>query len=202
MRGAKLSLVMMGLLIGAASCSGGGSSPSATTSPPDSNSSPGVTRPSVGSGTFLAMDEVGFGKNGYVSLTNFTDTPTTLAGLQLCQGHDCSSLPNDVVDAGQTVRVATGNGSGLENVVAKNASIGTLDPTDGEVALYVPSDYTDPRAMLAYVQWGSTPHDLTPVAVEAGLWVEGSYAPTAPNAVRIYKLPSGLWLFDTPSGPG
>jgi len=53
--------------------------------------------------------------------------------------------------------------------------------------------------MLVYLQWGSTPHALTDLAVQAGLWIKTGYAPTTSNATRLYKVAeSGLWLFDEP----
>ena len=57
----------------------------------------------------------------------------------------------------------------------------------------------DPAEMLVYLQWGSTPHALTDLAVQAGLWLKTGYAPTTSNATRLYKVAeSGLWLFDEP----
>jgi hypothetical protein len=53
--------------------------------------------------------------------------------------------------------------------------------------------------MLIYFQWGSTPHELTQLAIEAGLWVEGGYGPSSENATRLFKVAeTGLWLFEEP----
>lgn len=160
---------------------------------------PGPASVSAGMSSFFAVDEVGLGPNGYVALTNFTDAPTSLEGLYLCQGSDCFELPEVVVAAGETARIAVGNGAGHENVVATGATLGQLRPADGEIALLASSETDDPGQMLVYFQWGSTPHALTQTAIDAGLWVKGGYGPSSENATRLYKVPeSGLWLFDEP----
>ena len=52
--------------------------------------------------------------------------------------------------------------------------------------------------MLIYLQWGSTPHQLTDLAIKAGLWVEHAWAPSGPSAIRIFVDPNtGLWLWDS-----
>jgi hypothetical protein len=153
----------------------------------------------TGVGTFFAINEVGLGPDGFVALTNFTEVPASLAGLYLCQGSDCFELPDVVVEAGQTVRIAAGDGAGHENVVAKGGAVGDLRPPDGEIALYEAAEAGGPGQMTVYFQWGSTPHDLTQTAIDAGLWVEGGYGPSSQNATRLFKVPeSGLWLFEEP----
>lgn len=150
-----------------------------------------------GNGTYFTVNEVGVGENGYVSLTNYTDVPAGLLGLYLCQGRDCFPLPDVIVESESTVRIAVGDGRGIEDVVATNATFGELRPTDGEIALLNSDDYDDPKAIAVYFQWGSNPHILTRTALEAGLWVEGGYGPTSDNATRLFKVEeSGLWLFE------
>lgn len=87
-------------------------------------------------GSFLAINEIVLGPQGYVALTNFTNVPVTAKGLYLCQGAECFALPEAVIEAGETARVAVGDGEGLEGVIASNATIGELKPADGEVALF------------------------------------------------------------------
>jgi hypothetical protein len=137
------------------------------------------------------------GSDGYVALTNFTDQPASLGGLFLCQGAKCFELPNVEVAPGATARVAVGNGASLDGVVATGATVGELQPSDGEIALYASKKLDDPKAILAYLEWGSTPHEDTQVAIDAGLWIKGSFAPSSDNATRIFHNEGGLWLFDT-----
>lgn len=149
------------------------------------------------SGSFFSIDEIGLGSDGYVALTNFTDVSVSTGGLILCQGSTCFELPDVVVGAGETVRIAVGDGAGHEGVVATRATLGELRPFDGEIALVVSQELDDPKAMLVYFQWGSNPHDLTQIAVDAGLWVEGGFGPSSQNAIRLFRVEeSGLWLFE------
>lgn len=150
-------------------------------------------------GSYYAINEVGLGENGFVALTNFTDQPADLMGLYLCQGFECFALPDVMVAAGETVRIATGDGAGIDGVVASHATLGELRPSDGEIALLTSKNIADPKAMLLYFQWGSTPHELTQIAVDNGLWVQGGYGPSSNNATRLFKVPeTGLWLFEEP----
>lgn len=147
-------------------------------------------------GSFLAIHEVGLGPEGYISLTNFTSVPVTTKGLYLCQGADCFALPEAVIKPGSAGKVAVGTGEGMEGVIARGATIGALKQSDGEIALFASDKFDDPQAILVYLQWGSTPHALTELAVKAGLWIESGYAPTSKNAIRLYRLEeSGWWLF-------
>jgi hypothetical protein len=190
-------IILSFCLIITSACTGANTVAGVTGGITQSLSSP--ERVSSETGTFFAINEVGLGQNGYVALTNFTNVPARLAGLYLCQGLECFKLPDAVVDAGKTVRVATGDGAGLEDVVATQATLGELRPADGEIALADSAKPDNPKSLLFYYQWGSTPHVLTQDAVDAGLWVKGGFGPSSPNARRVYKdLKTGLWLFEEP----
>ena len=143
------------------------------------------------------IQELGVGEKGWVALTNFTSEPGKLAGLFLCQAQACYALPDESVPAGETVRITTGSSAGLENVIAKNATFGELKSVDGEMALTTTDNPQQPEQILFYMQWGSTPHALTRLAIDAGLWLEGGYAPTSEKATRLFRVKeTGLWLFD------
>ena len=72
-----------------------------------------------------------------------------------------------------------------------------LNPADGEVALFASDKFDDPKALLVYLQWGSTPHALTDLAVEAGLWIKTAYAPTSENATRLFRSEeTSGWMFE------
>jgi hypothetical protein len=201
MRLATLFVALFAAVQLVAACGSAGTSPSGGATPVASDAGPvvaaGPAYAQVGASSLLAINEIGVGENAYVSLTNFTDSPVGLKGLSLCQGKTCVDLPSDIiVPAGDTVRVSWGDGAGLDGVVMKNATLGPLAPTDGEIALYASPNRDDPKAIQTYIEWGSDPHVLTPVAIEAGLWMSGSFAPTSPNATRLWKADTGLWLFD------
>jgi hypothetical protein len=189
-------LAFIFILLAGAACGGENPAGDGSAAPSPSEAAPVMAGSGVGS--FFAINEVGLGPEGFVALTNFTGVPASLDSLYLCQGSDCFALPEVVVEAGQTVRIAAGDGAGQE-VVATRATFGDLRPPDGEIALYEAAEGGGPGRMTVYFQWGSTPHALTQQAIDAGLWVEGGYGPSSPNATRLFKvLESGLWLFAEP----
>lgn len=149
-----------------------------------------------GASRYFAIDEVGLGPNGYITLLNYTDVAASLDELYLCQPPTCVDLPDVVVDPGDVARITVGDGVGLDDVALTDAPL-TLRPTDGEIAIYESEDVSDAAKIRAYLEWGSTPHEATRVAIEAGLWREGSYAPSSPDATRLYQTDANLWVFDT-----
>lgn len=148
-----------------------------------------------GVGFYLSIEEVGLGPEGYVTIKNFTETAINIGDLYICQPPRCTKLPEAVIEPGATGRIAVGDGAGIENVVAKNVPLQLL-PHDGEVAIYGSEKVDDPSAIRAYFEWGSTPHGATATAIKAALWVEGSYAPTAEQATRLYRTDANLWVFE------
>ncbi|HZD79004.1 MAG TPA: hypothetical protein VE646_03035, partial [Actinomycetota bacterium] len=146
-------------------------------------------------GQFFSIEEIGLGPNGWVGLLNYTDAPASLDTLFLCQPPRCVELPDVLVRPGHVARVTVGDGSGLERVVMTDAPL-DLAPSDGEVALYSTDDVDDADRLWAYLEWGSTPHAGTEMAIEAGLWHVGSYAPSSDDATRLYRTDDGLWVFE------
>jgi hypothetical protein len=156
----------------------------------------GAQRQPEGATSYFSIEEVGVGANSYVTLENITSEPVALDGLQLCHIEACAELVDVVVAGGDVARIALGDGAGLDKVVMTDAALEPFDPVDGEIALYSSSDESA-DSMLNYVQWGSDPHQRTADALEAGLWVEGGFAPTSASATRLYReADSGLWLFE------
>jgi len=146
-------------------------------------------------GRFFKISEVGLGPNGWVTLVNYTDTAASLETLFLCQANGCVDLPAYVVAGGAAARVAVGDGKGLENVAMTSADL-HLPPQEGEIALFSTDNIADPKGLRTYLEWGSTPHAITAMAIRNGIWLDGSYAPTAADATRLFQNDSGLWLFD------
>lgn len=154
--------------------------------------------PTAGAGDstwYLVIEEVGLGPSGYVTLRNYTDVPASLDDVSLCQAETCVDLPDAIVGPNEVARVAVGDGAGLEDVVLRKAGL-ELPPADGEVAVFRGDDMHDPKAMRYYMQWGSTPHDLTDVAIQAGMADSTTFAPSGPSATRLWKTAGGQWVWD------
>ena len=177
-----------------AGCGSGSSSSQSST---EAGTSTGSTQTAAKNAqAVVSVDEIGLGANGYVTLLNFTDQPQRLRGLRLCQEKKCADLPDVTVKPGARARVATGQGKGISSVVMTDAGLGELKTSNGEVALFAKNDEGD-RQLVTFLEWGSTPHEHTSEAIADGLWAKGSYAPTAPTAVRLYQKSGGLWVFAT-----
>ena len=192
----SMAMVIGSVLFVAVACTTTDASPSPEETPSSQAES---SAPSSGAGDvswFFSIEEIGLGPEGYVTLHNFTGASANLDSLFLCQSNGCADLPDVVVQPGESARIAVGDGTGLENVVMTNAKL-DLAPADGEVAVYHSEDPSDPTQLRAYLQWGSTPHELTKVAVEAGLWRESGYAPSGPNGTRLWKTDANLWVWDS-----
>ena len=163
--------------------------------PPTASRSPSIPVNTGDVGAFFTISEVGLGDNGWVTLTNFTDQPANIGGAFVCQASACVDLPDAVVEPGRSVRVGVGTGEGLGDLLIREAPL-DLAASDGEVAIYASGDPANGQAIRAYLEWGSTPHALTPDAVAAGLWLDGSYAPSGPGATRLFQDENGLWLWE------
>jgi len=141
------------------------------------------------------ISEVGLGDEGYVTIHNYTDVASSLDALFLCQHDQCVDLPDTVVEPDASARVAVGDGTGIDDVVETDAPL-ALTPANGEIALFATQDTDDSSAIRSYLQWGSTPHEMTDVAIKAGFWVVGGFAPSAPYATRLWKTDANLWVWD------
>ena len=167
-----------------------------TTVEASSANADGVQRQPEGQASFFEFEEVLFGDGEAVVLRNVNEIDVSTDRLHLCQGDECSALPDTVVPGGERVVLASGDPTEDNGVVIAGVDVGELDPPDGELVIYV-SEPGDPERMVNYLEWGSTPHDRTEDAIERGLWLEGSFAPSGEDATRLYKDPdSGLWLWE------
>lgn len=146
-------------------------------------------------GRFFALTEVGFGPAGYVVLHNFTEVPASTAGLFLCQEDNCVELPDADVEPGSKAAIAVGDGEGLEGVLMTDAEL-DLQPSDGEISLNASPSLESPDDLRGYLQWGTAEHPGTALALEAGLWIEGSYLNSAPEAQRVFRTDDQRWDWD------
>ena len=130
------------------------------------------------------ISEVVFGDQGYVVVTNGSDSEADIAGLSLCQFPEYPEIPGGLVASGESVRVAA-------------SELGGLDNQSGEVGLYLRPDWSDPDAIAGYVQWGTTGHKREEPAVAAGVWAADSFV-DAQNSTRMIAsgsaVAAGDWI--------
>jgi hypothetical protein len=130
----------------------------------------------------LQINLVEFGDAGFVQIVNNGDTDASLDGIILCQ------FPT-YVDLGEMVEGGIIPAGGAAKIDA--VTMGGLNITGGEAALYTAQDFTNPDAIFAFVQWGSG-GDRHEVATAAGIWPAGASIEPDPayNNIELFGDPA------------
>ncbi len=168
----------------------------ATTQAPATTTAPTTTVAASTSG--LQIVQVGFDtsfQEGWVLLQNTGNTPWNLTGHYLCQRPSYFALPDVTIPAGDIYWVNVGVANDVPGVGA-NGAVGSFDPDGGEVGLYSSNSFGDANAILSYVEWGSTGHGRSSVAVAAGIWDAGDFV-TVPS-----DLTGAISVSDSTAPPG
>jgi hypothetical protein len=94
--------------------------------------------------------------NDMVHITNSGGADLDVNGLILCNFPLYAPIVDaPVIAAGETIIIPTGLPLGAD---------------EGELGLYLSQQYENPDEILSYVEWGSTGHTRSPVAVGATIW--------------------------------
>lgn len=64
-------------------------------------------------------------------------------------------------------------------------TLGRLATSSGEMALYTSRDFSDPGAIVDYVEWGTSGHGGSGVAVAAGIWPAGGFVEVPDGTIAI-----------------
>ena len=119
----------------------------------------------------FAITEVAFGSDGYIDITNISDGDASLDGYWVCQQPSYHQLAGPVA-AGESIRFN-----------AADSRFGSLNPDGGAMGLYTSSDFGSSDAIVGYVAWGPSGHGRLLVAINAGVWTEGSTVDAAGAAL-------------------
>lgn len=131
-----------------------------------------------GDGAF-AISRIDF-EAGVVTITNVGGAAADPDGMFVCNRPTYVPLPAGEVAPGDSVEIETDR-------------LG-IDADGGEVGLYLTGSFSSADDMVSYVEWGSSGHGRSSVAVEAGLWEEGAALDAGASAI--------VATVDEPSGPG
>ena len=134
-------------------------------------------------------------QEGWVLLQNTGNTPWDLTGHYLCQRPNYFALPDVTIPAGDIYWIGVGAAIDVPGVGA-NGAVGSFDPGGGEVGLYSSNSFGDADAILSYVEWGSTGHGRSSVAVAAGIWSTGDFVPV------LGSLTGAIIVIDAATPPG
>ena len=135
------------------------------------------------------ISSVTFGSERMVVITNIGESSGSLAGHFLCQRPAYWAFPDVEVAPGQSLAVSAG-GNTFDAppgalTLDEQASLGGLFASDGELGLYDSNSFGSSSSILSYVEWGSSGHGRSSVAVSAGIWPSGAFVETTPDSSSI-----------------
>ena len=109
--------------------------------------------------------------NGDVEIRNTGATTVDISSYWLC---NFSSSPRYEQFANATI-VCGGDLILDPGEIVTVTSVVGVNPADGEMGLYTTNNFGSSAAMIDYVEWGSTGHGRSGVAVGAGIWSTGDF---------------------------
>lgn len=128
-------------------------------------------------------------------MTNVGGSDAELGGHWICRRPSYKQLPAFTLAPGDTVAIGLGDTpppelAGIAEGIGLGLVLGPITGADGEIGLFTGPNFDSADAIVDYVQWGSSGHGREAVAVEAGLWAEGTFVDVPVEAVSISS--SGL----------
>jgi hypothetical protein len=160
-----------------------------TSLPPDTEAPPPPDADADAAAAF-AITAIAFGDSGFIQISNVGNAAGDPGGHWLCQRPAYYEIPSVALGPGQSVWVAADKDD-LQFVGAVVAAVdaagtlGRLAASSGEVALYAGRDFSDPGAIVDYVEWGTSGHGRSGVAVDAGIWPAGGFVETPDGTIAI-----------------
>lgn len=128
-----------------------------------------------------------------VVVHNGTADTVELTDYWLCQGSTCSPVPSIEMPADSYLSINAGSQVFLpipgSLTVDGIVDLGGFDPANGEVALFSSDRVSEAEAVVSYVEWGSSGHDHSLLAIDAGLWQEGWFVATDAETSAITYQP-------------
>lgn len=180
---------VMALVLVLSACTGGGTSsdsddgamlepvvPGSTTTAqsndvPTTLSDTTSTTVVTGNARFV-IGSVVFGDGGTIEVGNLGPDTGDLSGFWIAIHPYYLELPSTILAPGKALIVSLAEDADPEFVIPAAGLLPALKSNSGEIGLYTSGDFGDPGAIADYVEWGSTGHVRSTVAIEAGLWPE------------------------------
>lgn len=177
------------LLLMLSACTGSGTSPDSeggstlepTTPSPTTTvqgDEEGTTAPETTTTTIITgnarfvIGSVVFGESGTIEIGNLGPDAGDLTGFWVAIHPYYLEIPSTVIAPGKAITVSIAEESDPELVIPAAGLLPTLKSGSGEIGLYSSGGFGDPDAIVDYVEWGSTGHTRSIVAIAAGLWPE------------------------------
>ena len=126
-----------------------------------------VNRVDCGStGAIIVINEIN--DNDEVEITNIGDASLDISEYWLCNFPSYTQFGDLEIICGDDMILEPGE------FVTVNAGF-NVSSDDGEMGLYITNSFGSSDAILDYVEWGSTGHTRSSVAVAAGIWTSGDF---------------------------
>ena len=130
-----------------------------------------------------------------VVIYNVGDEAGSLAGHWLCQRPAYAELPDFELAPGEGLAISLGGNTFLPppgvNAAEGQLSLGSIDPTSGEIGLYSSNGFGSSDAIVSYVEWGNSGHGRSATAVQAGIWEDGAFVATTGETLSIFVADFG-----------
>lgn len=126
-----------------------------------------------------------FGDAASIEVGNLGPDPGDLTGFWLAIHPYYLELPSTVLAPGKAVIVSLAEDADPDLVIPAAGLLPSLKSGSGEIGLYASGDFGDPEAMVDYVEWGSTGHTRSSVAVQAELWPAEETIATDDSAIGL-----------------
>jgi len=120
---------------------------------------------------------------GTIELKNIGSTTIDVSSYWLCDFPSYQQVSNSALDCGSAM-MAPGDLLTVNN-------FNVVDESDGEMGLYSNNSFGNAASMLDYVEWGSTGHQRSSVAVAAGVWTTGAFVPAFASGESLSYSGSG-----------
>ncbi|HLF62679.1 MAG TPA: T9SS type A sorting domain-containing protein [Saprospiraceae bacterium] len=121
--------------------------------------------------------------NGHVEIKNNGGTTVNIGSYWLCRYPNYNQL--------STITLVCGNLNLVAGALVTVDLTYSLPADDGELGLYVASDFDNPDAIRDYVEWGFHGHVRSSVAEAAGIWADGDFVPDWSDCVSLEYDGSG-----------
>ncbi len=106
---------------------------------------------------------------GTVELKNIGNSTVDVSNYWLCDFPSYQRISNLNLECGNTNLEAGG-------ILTVN-NFNVVDGADGEMGLYTTNSFGSSTALIDYVEWGSSGHQRSSVAIAAGIWTLGDFVP-------------------------
>lgn len=123
----------------------------------------------------VVINELMYNGGDMVELKNLGSSPVDVSSWWLCTFPLYNQISSLTIVSGSTTIPPNGL------LVISGHTMGA----DEELGLYTTNSFSSSSAIVDYVEWESTPHQRSSVAVTAGVWLSGQFLPATPSGSSI-----------------